>query len=140
MRGSNACLCSTTLNGQGKANTETCLHNAKEVAAFATGTLVLLGACVRKRRGGTEVPTNPNDNDIFVALQMVDTFKCRTSHPIFPATEPLSLGQLRKGGINYHFHGTFENKRILLKTLLARNLLCIYNRICQCYETEKSGT
>ena len=34
--------------------------------------------------------------DIF-SLQMVDIFKCDTSHPIFPTTVPLSLGHSRKG-------------------------------------------
>ena len=52
MRGSSSCLCSTTLDGVKKGKTETCLHKATEVAAFAThfkpGTLVLPGARVRK--------------------------------------------------------------------------------------------
>ena len=47
------------------------------------------------------------------------------------------LGQLRKGGRNYHFRGTFENKKILIKTICSRNILCIHNGICQTYETEK---
>ena len=67
---------------------------------------------------------------------MVDLFKCHTSHPIFPATELLSLWQLRNGGSGYHFQGTFDNKKILIKTLLATNFLCIFNRICQLYETQ----
>ena len=66
---------------------------------------------------------------------MVDIFKCNTSHPIFPATEPLSPGQFKKGERNYHFQRTFENKRILIKTIQASSFRCIYNRICQWYET-----
>ena len=43
-------------------------------------------------------------------------------HPIFPATEPLSLGQLRKGGSNCHFQGTFDSKKILINTIVACSL------------------
>ena len=67
---------------------------------------------------------------------MVDLFKRHTSRPIFPATEPLSLGQLRNGGSGYHFQGTFDNKTILIKTILATNFLRIYNRTRQWYETQ----
>ena len=67
---------------------------------------------------------------------MVDLFKCHTSRPIFPATEPLSLGQLRNGGSGYHFQGTFDNKTILIKTILATSFLRIYNRTRQWYETQ----
>ena len=84
-----------------KGNTETCLHNVKEVAAFATqfkpGHWRFLGPTSENtwcKRNYNE-PQGHFDN---VAKQMVDIFKCNISHPIFPATEPLSLGQLRKGG------------------------------------------
>ena len=87
------------------------------------------------KRGGTEIPTNLKENWDSVALRMVDTFKCHTSHPILPATEPLSLGQLRNGGRNYHFQGTVDSKTILIKTFLARCLFGICNRIFQLYET-----
>ena len=87
-----------------------------------------------KIRGGTGIPTN-KENDV-VAWQMVDILKCHTSYRIFPATEPLSLGRLRKGGGNYNFPGTFDNKEIFIKSMSANNLLCIYNRICQWYDTE----
>ena len=99
-------------------------------------TLVLPGARVRKIRGGTEFPTNIKDNEVVSHGKMVDIFKCHTSHPIFLATEPLSLGQLRKGGGNFHFQGTFDNNKILIKSMLATNLLCIYNNFCQWYDTE----
>ena len=66
----------------------------------------------------------------------VDIFECHTSHPIFPATEPLSFGQWRKGGSGHHFQGTFDNKKILIKTTLANNSTVYYNQICQRYESE----
>ena len=69
-----------------------------------------------------------------VTSQMVDIFKCQTSHPIRPATA-LSFGQLKKGK-NHQFHNTFGNKNILINTLLASNLLRIFNYICQWYGTE----
>ena len=52
-----------------------------------------------------------------------------TSHPMCPATESFSLGQMRKRGTNYHFQGTLD--------ILAGNILCVYNCICQWYDTEK---
>ena len=67
---------------------------------------------------------------------MVDLFKCDTSHPVLPATEPLSLGQMRNGGSTHHFQGTFDNGKLLIKTRLGSSLQCVYNRICQWYETE----
>ena len=77
-------------------------------------------------------PRQPKEQWDGIALQMVDFFKCHTSHPIFPTTEPFSLGQLRKGRRNYHFQGTSDNKKLLIKTILESELICIYNRICQC--------
>ena len=47
-----------------EGNTETCLHNAKAVAAFATQFKQDIGASWRpsqKIRGGTEIPTNLKD-------------------------------------------------------------------------------
>ena len=67
---------------------------------------------------------------------MVDIFMCHTSHPTFPAGESLSRGQLTKGWRNYHSQSTFENKKLLIETKMASNLLCMHNRICQRYETE----
>ena len=52
-------------------------------------------------------------------LHMGDTFRYHTSHPKYPVTEPSSFGQLWKGGINNHFHGIGENKKILIKVMLA---------------------
>ena len=43
-----------------KGHTETCLHNAQELAAFAT----LPWGLRQKRRGGTEISTNPKDTGI----------------------------------------------------------------------------
>ena len=122
-----------------KGNTETCLHNAKEVAAFAThfkpGQWCFLGTFDRKKG------SNGNSNALqatfdIVELLMVDIFMCHSSHSIFPTTEPLSLGQLRKGGSNHHFQGTCENNKILIKTKMTSNFRCINNRIRQWYETQ----
>ena len=117
-----------------KGCTGTCLHNAKEVPAFATQiqarTLVLPGGPRQNIRGGTQIPTNLKENEI-LSQQMVDMFKCHTSHPIFPATESSPLGQLRKGGRNNHFIGTIENEKILIKTILASSFRCLDNRSCQ---------
>ena len=56
--------------------------------------------------------------------------------PIFPATTTLSRGHLKKGERNYLIQGTFENKKVLIKTILASNLLCIFNCTCQWNDTE----
>ena len=61
----------------------------------------------QKTRVGTRIPR------VIVALQMVDTSKCHTSRPIFPATLAVTL---RKLGVNYHVQGTCENQKILIKT------------------------
>ena len=114
-------------------NTETCLHNAKEVAAFATQSKPGHWCFLEHASENTWWNGNlnkPTDNKLdSVASHMVEIFKCHIAHPIFPATEPLSLGHLRKGGGKFHFQGTNENKQILMKTTLAGNLRCIYNRI-----------
>ena len=44
--------------------------------------------------------------------------------------------QLRKGGSNYHFPSSVENKKILINTILGSHPLCVYDRSCQWYETE----
>ena len=53
---------------------------------------------------------------------MVAIIQFHTSHPTCPATEPLSLRRLRKGGRYDHYQSTFDNKKILIKTILASNL------------------
>ena len=53
------------------------------------------------------------------------------SHSIFPA-----LGPLAKGRSNCHFQGAFENKKSLIRTILATKLQCIQYRTCQWYQTE----
>ena len=68
-------------------------------------------------------------------MQMVDMFKCHTSHPVFPGHQ-LSLGRLRKGRRNHNSQGTFDNKKILIKTILASNSQNLHNRICQWHEIE----
>ena len=37
---------------------------------------------------------------------------------------------------NCDFQSAFDNKKILIRTILASNQHCIYNRICQLHETE----
>ena len=110
-----------------------CRRSGSSCDPIEARTLVLPGAASENMwwHGNSDEPQGQCD---VVALQMVDIFKCHTSHPIFPATEPLSIGQLRKGGRSYHFQCTFEIKTILINTMLASNLPCMYNRICQRYE------
>ena len=122
-----------------KGNTDVCLHNARKVAAnalqFKPRHWCFLGSASETTwwNGNFNGPCGKCD---ILVLQIVDIFTCHTSHPIFPATEPLSLGLLRKGGSNYHFQSTFDNKKILTKKTVASNSLCIYSRFCQWYETE----
>ena len=100
MRGSHSCLCSTTWNGQRKTIRNLFAQRQRSGSTcdpIQARTLVLLGARVRKIRGGTEIPTNLKENEMVSHGKMVDIFLCHTSHPIFPATGPPSLGQLRKG-------------------------------------------
>ena len=72
-----------------KGKTETCLHNAEEVGALVTqfkpGHWYFLGPA------SENTWWNGNSNELqglldVVALQMVDMFKCHTSHPILEAT------------------------------------------------------
>ena len=62
----------------------------------------------QKTRVGTRIP------GAALALQMVEISKCHTSRPVFPATIALTL---RKLGVNYHFQGTCEKQKILIKTI-----------------------
>ena len=88
-----------------------------------------------KIRGAKKIPTNI-DHEMLSHGKWFTYLKCHTFHLIFPATEALSLGQLRKGGGNHHLLGTFDNKKIFIKSMSANNLLCIYDRNRQCYDTE----
>ena len=112
-----------------KGNTETCLHNAKEAAAFATQLiqartpLVLPGARVSKKiRGGTEMPTNHKENEIVSHCRWLPYSSVTLHIQYVQRQSHFSLGQLRDGGINNHFHGTRDNKNILTKTILAKQL------------------
>ena len=62
-----------------------------------------------------------------------------TSHPIFPGTEPLIARTVEERRNTVPLPRTLDNKKILIKTLLASNLLSIYNRICQWCETENQA-
>ena len=123
-------------------NTETCVHSAREVAAFAARFKPGHRCFLVPKSEKTWWNENPNKSqghwDI-VASQMVHTLKCRTSHPTCPATAPLLLGQLKNGGPRDHFQGTVDNTKILIKFKLAGSLLSIYNCVCQWYETEKEA-
>ena len=89
-----------------KGNTEKCLHNATEVDAFATKFKPVHWCFLEPASESAwwnANSTEPQGKCDIVPLQMVDIFECHTSHPIFPATEPLSLGQSRKGRSNLPF-------------------------------------
>ena len=116
-----------------KGSTEICLHTAKEVAAFATQLRPGHWCCQKKKTWW-----NGNSNETSRTMgyyRFVDGWHIQvshhTSHPMCPATESFSLGQMRKRGTNYHFQGTLD--------ILAGNILCVYNCICQWYDTE-NGT
>ena len=91
-----SCLCSNDVEWTG--NTETSLQSAKDVAAFATpfkpGHCVPGPASESSRWKGNS--NEPQGKSNIIALQMVDNCKGHPSLPIFPAIEPLSLGQLWK--------------------------------------------
>ena len=103
MREPYSCVCSTTLNGQREATQKpVCTvpkkwqhlrHNLSQDTGASSGPR-------QKIRCGKEHCNQPQGTCDIVKLQMVDLFKCHTSHPIFSATEPISLGQLRKGKRN----------------------------------------
>ena len=122
-----------------EGNTETCLHNAKEVTTCATefkpGHWCFLGPA------SENTWWNANSNESqgtwnIIKLLMVDMFECHTSHPIFPATEPLFAWTVEERKEHLPFQSTFDNKKILIKTVLSSNVFCIYNRMCQWYDTE----
>ena len=88
-----------------KGDAETCLHNAKEVAARQRpNSSQVSGASWGPRpRDGTEIPTNLKEN----ALQRLTYSSVLLTYQlIFPATEPSSLGQPKKGGSTHHFQVT----------------------------------
>ena len=124
-------LCSTTLSGQSKAIQKTCLHTAKEAAAFATQ--FKPGHWFFLRLASENTWWNGNSNE--TGGKMSQCTWLTHSSVILP-TRYFQLGQLRKGVRYCHFQGTFEKKKIRIKTILARNLRCIYNRICPRNETE----
>ena len=103
-----------------RGNTEICLHNAKDLAACPTQPKP--GHWCFQWPASKNTWWNANSNEPqgkydIVALQIVDVFSCHTSPPpplpIFPATAPWSLGQLRKGGRNYHFPRHIRQHKIL---------------------------
>ena len=117
-----------------KDNTETFLHNAKEVGVFAThnnpGYWCFL-APRQKICGGMEIPTISKENEILSHCQWLTYSSVILPTQNIQRQSLLSHGQLRTGGINYHSRGTVDNKKILIKTILASNSPCTYNKICQ---------
>ena len=77
----------------------------------------------QKIRGGTDVPTNLKENQILSHYRAYFP-------PIFPATEPLSNGQLRKRGRTHRFQGTFEKQEDSHRTPYCYAIyFCVYNPI-----------
>ena len=94
----------------------------------------------QKTGGGTEIPTNLKDNDL------VSHCKCLTySHVILPTRffqrqSHYRMDSWAKGGSNYRFQSTFDNQKILIKTIWASKILWIHNRILPPVWDWKSGT
>ena len=117
-----------------------CQRSGSTCDQILATTLVLPGTRVRKYVVERQFQRHLKENEMLSDGKMVAMFKCHNSHPKFPATEPLSFGQMRKRGRNHHFQGAFDVKKRLIKTILVSSFLCICKRICHWYETEKSGT
>ena len=79
---------------------------------------------------GTECPTDPVNG----THRTADGEHIQVTH-FTSATEPLSVGQLRKGGRPLPLPRYNREPEILTKTILASSLLCTCNRICQWNET-----
>ena len=86
------------------------------------------------RLGGTEIPTHLKENEILSHGKMVARIQFHTSHPIFPATEPLSFEERRK---ILPFPKYIRQQEDSHQNHFGKQF-CIYfyNRICQWYETE----
>ena len=130
-----ACLCSTTFIAQRKAIEKLVCTMPKKWQQLRANSSQGIHWCFLELasektwwNGNPNKPYGQWDSQV---SQMVDMFKCHTSHT------PYSLGQLTKGGRNWHFQGAFENKKILINTIWAGDLLCIYNCMYPWYDTEK---
>ena len=89
---------------------KTCLYTAEEVAAFTTkliSGLVLPGCCVRKYVLKRKFQRTSRTMEY---CRIADGLTCSsfTLHTHYSLS--LSLGQLRYGGRNYHFQGTYEQE------------------------------
>ena len=74
-------------------NTEKCLHNVEEVVAFATTFTLSLLFSTESTWWNADAYKPLGEKDI-VAFHLAHIFKCLPFPPtIFPAPEPLSLGQ-----------------------------------------------
>ena len=86
---------------------------------------------------GETKSNEPPESEILSQCRWLTNVKGHSSHLIFPATEPF-IAWMRNIKRIYHFQGTYQNNKSLINTTLASNLLCIYNRNCQCYDIEKA--
>ena len=124
MRGSHFMSMFNDIEWTKRGNFETRLHYAKEVAAHPTQiqamTRVLLGACVRK---------------YVVEMKFLRTSRTK-GYCRIPDGFHLSATEEEI----FMSHGTLDNKKIVINTMLTSNLLGICSRICWVYEIEKSGT
>ena len=111
--GSYSCRCSTILTGQRKA-----------IQKLVSGAFWRLRQC---RRGGTEIPTNPKDNDAAVSHSRWLTCLSVTFH---------NQCSQRKGGRNYDFQGAYENEKILITTILAGTHFVFTIEFAKVYDTE----
>ena len=108
MRGSYSCLCSTTLNGQ-----------RKEIPKLV---------CTMPKKWQHLRPNSSQDHwHVQVSYFPPDVSSDRAM---------IVLTDGERWGSYYHFQDTLENNKILISTILASKLFCIYNRIWQWYETE----
>ena len=118
-----------------EGNTENCLAQCQRSGSICdpiqARTLVLLDARVRKYVVEGKFRTSRKLN--IIALQMLDILKCHTSPEI---SGDRAIIAWTVEGMRKNYQGTRDNKKILTYITLAINLLFIYNRICQWYETE----
>ena len=120
-----------------QSNTHSSPHNANELAAFAAtfqpGLWCFPGPATESTwwRGNPWAPAPKGKCDM-VEWEMVDIFRFQSSHPIFLGTSPPSHVKLRlkKGNMNEHSQAICENKKVVIQTILACQLMCSHNVIC----------
>ena len=89
----------------------------------------------RKVRGGTQIPKHLKENEISSHCRWL-TYSSVTLHIQYIQNQ--CNCRLGNGGNDEQITAsTCDNKKRLIKTILASNLSCVYNRICQWCDTEK---